>query len=578
MCTKLRAGIVLLAASTGLAMVPSFGQTKSVSVPSKSANSRNARPAGAMTAQHGDAARLRAMSAGNDQKAVPNDGGIQGDNPACGGGGDCCVAGVGPGCLDPVCCNTICDCDPFCCSAVWDAYCAGAGFVPGCGAQILCPECVPGPCDPPNPNEDCTTATNGGLLPIGGSIVFSGTAVCAVPDCPEFTFGLGNLWITFETTDTRNITVSYCGSTNSGGGPWGNAWLNLSQSCLAAPCTFTGAGQFAFDCPDGNLNITWQNMPAGVYFYPVLIDPANSAEGNYLITVSSVEGVPVCPNLTHDCCTTGTPGCADQPCCELVCALDPFCCQVAWDTICVGEAEVNCTSSGKFVYPCPLPCPNPDHDCCTTGTPGCSDQACCELVCGLDPFCCDVAWDTICVGEAAANGCCPPPPNDNCADRIDIGEVCQMAFTTVGATTDGPSHGSCVDVAGDGFVNNDIWYNYTASCTGDVTVSLCGSLYDTKLAVYDGCSCDVSDANKLACNDDFCGLQSQVSFPAIAGNCYKIRIGAFGLAFGNGSLTINNSGTPCTPTPNCPADLNNDNVVNTLDLLDLIEQWGVCPP
>jgi hypothetical protein len=45
-------------------------------------------------------------------------------------------------------------------------------------------------------------------------------------------------------------------------------------------------------------------------------------------------------------------------------------------------------------------CPNPDHDCVTTGTPGCSDADCCSAVCAVDSFCCKVAWDEICVQEA----------------------------------------------------------------------------------------------------------------------------------------------------------------------------------
>ncbi len=37
------------------------------------------------------------------------------------------------------------------------------------------------------------------------------------------------------------------------------------------------------------------------------------------------------------------------------------------------------------------------------GTPGCDDVACCETVCGFDPFCCDTAWDELCVDVAAKN-------------------------------------------------------------------------------------------------------------------------------------------------------------------------------
>ena len=101
-----------------------------------------------------------------------------------------------------------------------------------------------------------------------------------------------------------------------------------------------------------------------------------------------------------DCCEAhDTPNCNDGECCTTVCAIDPFCCATAWDATCVAEAETLCGAlCGGGV------CPNPDHDCCTTGTPGCSDQACCELACSLDPFCCSTAWDTFCVGP---NGSVP---------------------------------------------------------------------------------------------------------------------------------------------------------------------------
>ncbi len=40
-------------------------------------------------------------------------------------------------------------------------------------------------------------------------------------------------------------------------------------------------------------------------------------------------------------------------------------------------------------------------DCCdANGTPGCDDTECCQAVCAVDPYCCDVQWDSICVLEA----------------------------------------------------------------------------------------------------------------------------------------------------------------------------------
>lgn len=51
-----------------------------------------------------------------------------------------------------------------------------------------------------------------------------------------------------------------------------------------------------------------------------------------------------------------------------------------------------------------LPPPTPVSDCFfDNGTPGCDCADCEALVCGMDSFCCDVAWDNICVNLAKQN-------------------------------------------------------------------------------------------------------------------------------------------------------------------------------
>lgn len=111
------------------------------------------------------------------------------------------------------------------------------------------------------------------------------------------------------------------------------------------------------------------------------------------------------------CCDAHeTPGCDDAACCEAICAVDPFCCQSHWDAICVSAARTACD--------CPLPAGCGDSsagDCCLPsqlipGSPGCSDAACCELICDfVDPFCCDVEWDVSCA-TWALQFCQPCPP------------------------------------------------------------------------------------------------------------------------------------------------------------------------
>jgi hypothetical protein len=122
------------------------------------------------------------------------------------------------------------------------------------------------------------------------------------------------------------------------------------------------------------------------------------------------------------------------------------------------------------------------------------------------------------------------PPNDLCEDATEISDVANLPFNTTGARFGG--QGLCM-------VSPNIWYCYTAPCTGDVTVSLAGSSFDTMLAVYKGCECFPTQADFIACNDDFGGTyQSQVTFAAISGEQYLIEVGGYGNETGRGLITI----------------------------------------
>jgi hypothetical protein len=146
------------------------------------------------------------------------------------------------------------------------------------------------------------------------------------------------------------------------------------------------------------------------------------------------------------------------------------------------------------------------------------------------------------------------PPGDACSEAIATGEVINLSFDTTGARFGG--RGLCM-------VSPNIWYCYTASCSGDVTVSLLGSSYDTMLAVYDGCECFPTSSDFIACNDDFAGTyQSQITFAAIAGNQYLIEIGGYGGSQGKGFLNISCEAVVGPEKPDlgdAPDSTNNDN-------------------
>jgi hypothetical protein len=175
------------------------------------------------------------------------------------------------------------------------------------------------------------------------------------------------------------------------------------------------------------------------------------------------------------------------------------------------------------------------------------------------------------------------PVNDDCQNAIDI-QTLNTSFSTVGATTDGPPHPICL-AFGDDQVNQDIWFNYTASKDDLLNISLCLSGYDTRIAVYEGCECPVSDANILMCNDDSCGLQSQLTgLPVIEGHCYKIRVGGYDMGAGEGTLMFSISGDrlcaggnhDCcvTGTPGCN-DLSCCEVVCSQDAFCCDVEWDL---
>ncbi len=144
-----------------------------------------------------------------------------------------------------------------------------------------------------------------------------------------------------------------------------------------------------------------------------------------------------------------------------------------------------------------------------------------------------------CVGEPA-----PPASKDDCANAEAIGDVKDLPFDTTEATADGP--GLCL-------TSPNIWYCYTATCTGNTTVSLAGSDFDTMLAVYKGCECDPTSDNLIKCDDDSGpGTTSEITFPTVAGGQYLIEVGGYGSDTGQGVLNVGCQGEAIPSIPGKP--------------------------
>ena len=127
------------------------------------------------------------------------------------------------------------------------------------------------------------------------------------------------------------------------------------------------------------------------------------------------------------------------------------------------------------------------------------------------------AWVSIDGGAA-------PVDNDLCVDAIAM----SCGDTATGDTSDNTDTG--------GNPATDEWYSFTGTGTPEfVTFSLCdgGTSYDSLLRVFDACG-----GTEIAVNDDFCGLQSELTFTSDGTSTYYIMIEGFGSSAGVYSLEV----------------------------------------
>jgi hypothetical protein len=206
-------------------------------------------------------------------------------------------------------------------------------------------------------------------------------------------------------------------------------------------------------------------------------------------------------------------------------------------------------------------------------TPGCTDPECCRSVCAADSFCCEVEWDIIC-RRGALDSCTPvAPANDQfgAAQPVVAGlfEVCTIGSR---ARPDMPLPRDCGGMLGDQ-IRHDVWFRYTATAAGEVTVDSCPdpllgitSEFDPLIVVRE------LSGLSVACNDDApgCGLYARASWTAVAGRTYAMQIGTHDDLTGYGTYRL--SIVPSAPP--CPADLNRDGQIGAIDITMMLSAWG----
>ena len=266
-----------------------------------------------------------------------------------------------PFCNDSNCCTYVCGLDSSCCTDTWDIVCADLAVL-HCGV--------------------CGGAGSGSCLlaHIDGKACSDETCCELVCNSQGFAYCCTVGWD--EDCVTKAKLPGMC--------------LECGSSILPNSCY--ESSDFPY-CPDAECCAT-----VCIYWGPcceVVWDQYCADLAQSFCPVIS------CGSLTAgDCCLAHEdPFCSDLNCCTVVCANDPFCCEVSWDVQCVEETILSgcgvvCACGGGL----------PTDTCFVVHpNPGCVSIRCCNFVCTSDPFCCGVTWDLSCV--AAAKGFCGEQPN-----------------------------------------------------------------------------------------------------------------------------------------------------------------------
>jgi hypothetical protein len=116
---------------------------------------------------------------------------------------------------------------------------------------------------------------------------------------------------------------------------------------------------------------------------------------------------------------------------------------------------------------------------------------------------------------------------DECSNAVQagVGSVQVPYDTFVCTDTGAPATTQLLVFQPCGSIGADVWFRWTATRTGPTRFALCGSSFDCKLGLWRGSLC--GSLVPLACNDDSCGLQSELVLPTTFGQEYFIQIGFF---------------------------------------------------
>jgi len=368
------------------------------------------------------------------------------------------------GCEDEVCCSGVCNIDPTCCTVVWDAGCAAIARQTCCGFPDCGNNCA-GDCFTSKTTPYCNDASCCEAVcrfePYCCDVRWDSSCVAAARVTCEGGCGLPVSGNCFNSHDTRGCSNAACCEAVCA--------LEEFEGCCSIAWTEACAEQARKLCQD--------DVPQCGDF-----------------------GIPGC-NIAHP-----SPSCSDEDCCDAVCDIDPFCCEAEWDQTCV-EKIYTTAGCERYQAGCGGLC---SGDCCTPrDTPWCNDLACCEAVCLVDIFCCDVRWDEFCAatanitpacgtacpdplcGTPEAGNCCLPHNNANCSDLDCCNTVCAIDQTCCEVVWDAIcaaiANAECDTLCGGGL-----------SC-GDLEAGSCCNEHDTPFCNNAKCCALVCSFDETCC-------------------------------------------------------------------------------
>lgn len=463
--------------------------------------------------------------------------------------GSCCFQHEGPYCDDRLCCEAVCAFDPFCCTVRWDSVCADLATAPGSLCNL--PKCRCGNTNPlPGQNLSCKAVH---LAP-GCSDFVCCDKVCTIDGfCCLVTWDFTCTQIAASNCAlTPNPTFNTVCSTASGScfavhpNPGCSDDACCGKVCTVDPsCCDIG---WDADCVTRALSLCngCGDIESGSCFFPhgspgcfdraccddvCVVDPSCCAvQWDMLCVLNAgtlcVTGGITCGDPRTRPCSIASfvPYCEDEQCCALICARDFTCCERAWDETCAAAASISCNIS----FP---NCPSSGSALVVHGTPGCAEQACCEAVCSVDPVCCNFSWNAACVDAAKAVcigfGTCPAPgrcdtahgnpgcSNPTCCTIVCTTDptCCEISWTSACASLARtlcvpldswpcPCIGSCFEPRADSAGCND-----ELCCAGvcNIDPTCCTTAWDA------GC---VGIARATCCSSPVCGN-------SCAGDCFE---------------------------------------------------------